>query len=168
LINCSCCQDVKLFYCCSFKNVTIGGLVLFSELSYIYIYLFDTYNMYFNTQNTHCNSGFQTVSMSLWRWSLRTKTCKGMKNWNKKNLHQSHWMELFYIFIICIIVLSFMNAVVGWLVLCSELIYVCDVFCIQWLKKIYKFFNAGFPLVIELLQVGWCIVWLMSMKSVGS
>jgi hypothetical protein len=34
---------------------------------------------YFNIQNTCCNSGFQTVSMSL-GWSVRTKTYKGVKN----------------------------------------------------------------------------------------
>jgi hypothetical protein len=58
---------------------------------YIYIYI------YFNIQNTHCNSGFQTVSMSFWWWSLRTKTCKGMKNWNKKNF-TSHTGQNCFIF----------------------------------------------------------------------
>jgi hypothetical protein len=61
---------------------------------YVYIYIY----IYINIQNIYCNSGFQTVSMYLWWWSLRTETCKGMKNWNKKNFtsHTGRNCFIFY------------------------------------------------------------------------
>jgi hypothetical protein len=53
--------------------------------------------IYFDIQNTHCNSGLQTVLMSLWWSFLRTETCKGMKNWNKK-IFTSHTGRNSFIF----------------------------------------------------------------------
>jgi hypothetical protein len=82
-----------LFHCC-----TGTAAVVVKPLDFIPNYLLLILYVYILTFRTYIvilTSNCIDVKVSLWWWSLKTETCKSMNNWNKKNLHQSHWTELF-------------------------------------------------------------------------